>query len=377
MSETLSRPAVHSLLPAHLQKRFAARDAERRSRRDDLADGSEVGSQDAVAYFQKFQAQRTQLEDSLQKLSRQGLAGQQEAPEELQRLESDINSLDQAIVKASSFLPHHDQASYQTALLGLRRSLQAARGLSKPPGKFSFSKRAASRAQPQGTGEAATASHTAHLSEAAAPNGSAPGASRKHHDSASSSGASDDLAGTCSQAEPAGQGTSRGNAARQQPLGSVCGRHDEEILRGPPELEGRDVLLQDLTGCTLRLHGAMASLRIDRVERCTIHTGPVQGAAFVQEVRDSMLILAAHQVRMHSSTNVTARLRVGSNPVVEGCKGMQFGPYTLSFPGLPELLSAAGLQEDNQNWGDVLDFGWIKSSPSPNWSLIAEAPDSL
>ena len=87
----------------------------------------------------------------------------------------------------------------------------------------------------------------------------------------------------------------------------------------------------------------------------------------VAEVRDSTLILAAHQVRMHSSENVTAHLRVGSNPIVEGCKAMRFGPYTLSFPGLPGLLSSAGLQADNQKWGDVLDFGWIKSSPSPNW----------
>ena len=42
-TEALSGPAVHSLLPAHLQKRFAARDAERRSRREDSVDGYATG----------------------------------------------------------------------------------------------------------------------------------------------------------------------------------------------------------------------------------------------------------------------------------------------------------------------------------------------
>ncbi len=85
------------------------------------------------------------------------------------------------------------------------------------------------------------------------------------------------------------------------------------------------------------------------------------------EVRDSTLVLAAHQVRMHGSENVTACLRVGSNPVVEGCRAIRFGPSALVYPGLPELLAEAGLQDDNQKWREVLDFGWIKASPSPNW----------
>lgn len=38
-TDALSGPAVHSLLPAHLQKRFAARDAERQSRREHSTGG--------------------------------------------------------------------------------------------------------------------------------------------------------------------------------------------------------------------------------------------------------------------------------------------------------------------------------------------------
>lgn len=33
-------------------------------------------------------------------------------------------------------------------------------------------------------------------------------------------------------------------------------------------------------------------------------------------------------------------------------------------------LELHGLGEDARHWSRVLDFDWIKSTPSPNWSLL-------
>ena len=89
------------------------------------------------------------------------------------------------------------------------------------------------------------------------------------------------------------------------------------------------------------------------------------------DVEDSVLVLASHQVRVHHSRASELRLRVRSNPIIEHCSDICVGPYAqLGYAGAAEDLEKANLGQevDAQGlWGQVHDFGWLRSTPSPNW----------
>lgn len=129
------------------------------------------------------------------------------------------------------------------------------------------------------------------------------------------------------------------------------------------DLVGADYVLSDLRQCTIHLRGRMGALRIQNVQDCLVYAGPVAGATFVNgkltaacssnmicqlsaevpvqatllvllrhhdillageaDVQNSCLILISHQLRIHSSSDVTFLLRVQSNPIIEDCRGMR------------------------------------------------------
>ena len=123
-------------------------------------------------------------------------------------------------------------------------------------------------------------------------------------------------------------------------------------------------------------------------------------------VTDCQVALAAHQVRIHTSTGSSVFLDVGSNPVIEHCSAMGFGaltPHQRELLGVPESSAvqtatdassaAPPGQPDSGSMGDgamaqpqptgaaagaaagggsscwraVQDFNWLRSTPSPNW----------
>lgn len=55
----------------------------------------------------------------------------------------------------------------------------------------------------------------------------------------------------------------------------------QTIVRQRAQLEGQDVLLRGLRGCKVFLLGSMAALRQLDVQDCTVCSGPVTGATFV------------------------------------------------------------------------------------------------
>ena len=55
----------------------------------------------------------------------------------------------------------------------------------------------------------------------------------------------------------------------------------QTIVKQRAQLEGQDVLLRGLRGCRVFLLGSMAALRLLDVQDCTLCSGPVTGATFV------------------------------------------------------------------------------------------------
>lgn len=97
-----------------------------------------------------------------------------------------------------------------------------------------------------------------------------------------------------------------------------------------------------------------ASLAISDVRNCLIVAGHVAGPAHITGIRDSVVVVAARQVRIHECRNVDFYLYCGSGPIIEDCSNIRFAPlptchvsYTKrrhpSFLGAPCHLSIGNM----------------------------------
>jgi hypothetical protein len=94
----------------------------------------------------------------------------------------------------------------------------------------------------------------------------------------------------------------------------------------------------------------------------------------ITNMRDSVLVVACGQFRMHDSKAVDVYLHCGSRPIIEDCEGVRFAP----LPSVYETEGIKGAEKDgvggNENhWDQVDDFKWLKSEPSPHWSVLEES----
>ena len=99
-----------------------------------------------------------------------------------------------------------------------------------------------------------------------------------------------------------------------------------------------------------------------------VYVGSVSGASFVNKAVDCLIHLQSHQIRIHNSQRVSFYLTARSNPIIEHCTEMNFGPYidpisnepALAFSGWQEQADSAGLKlESTANlFANVLDFDW-------------------
>lgn len=67
---------------------------------------------------------------------------------------------------------------------------------------------------------------------------------------------------------------------------------------------------------------------------------------------------------MHESTDVDVYLWCGSEPIIEGCKGVRVG-------GLPGMFRG-GNREGEGRWREIRDFDWVGVGASPNWRALEE-----
>ncbi|KAK3990886.1 tubulin binding cofactor C-domain-containing protein [Cladorrhinum sp. PSN332] len=125
----------------------------------------------------------------------------------------------------------------------------------------------------------------------------------------------------------------------------------------------------DMSTPTAREGGTpFASLALKSIESCLIVAGHVDGPVHITGIKNSVIVVAARQVRIHECEGVDVYLYVASHPIIEHCVGMRFAPA----PG--EFLTAENETEGKKNeWEKVDDFNWLKEGVrSPNWGVIPE-----
>lgn len=73
-----------------------------------------------------------------------------------------------------------------------------------------------------------------------------------------------------------------------------------------------------------------AGLALKNIRESLIIAGHVAGPVHITGLRNSIVVVAARQVRIHECENVDVYLHCSSHPIIEDCSGMRFAP-------LPEL----------------------------------------
>ncbi|KAK4154381.1 hypothetical protein C8A00DRAFT_32810 [Chaetomidium leptoderma] len=109
-----------------------------------------------------------------------------------------------------------------------------------------------------------------------------------------------------------------------------------------------------------------ASLTLREIAGSVVVAGHVDGPVHVTGVRNSAVMVVARQVRIHDCENVVFYLHCVSRPIIENCKGVRFAKA-------PETYLTDKERGETNMFDQVDDFKWLKTTSSPNWSLLPES----
>lgn len=148
-------------------------------------------------------------------------------------------------------------------------------------------------------------------------------------------------------------------AATEQENVVVIDRSDEFVRpTGATTTASASLLLSSLTRCAITVPERLrfSSAAVKNVDASLLLLGEaINGPIHLTGVRDSVLVFACRQFRMHDARNVDVYLRCTSRPIIEDCEDIRFHPY--------------GDQRDLRNlWDQVDDFKWLRAEKSPHWS---------
>lgn len=332
-------------------------------------------------FYRQFQLNTKNLQDQISQLhTLSAVAGERQDAHE--HVLAGISRLSQEVADAADYVPAYDQRTYSQTIKGLTDQLKAETAKFTPKNRFQFRPRAAQTTTDNDTTTTTTtdlkpqdsrhlavnlnhndASHSAETSEARDTVGSLPTAIP-----AAGKNYNDEI-----RARPTlGMGVRKPSfsAARDITLSNHSKIHI--ILPSSASRATSSGALTDLAGCIVDMSvptaaqgGAFANLVLKNISRSLIVAGHVDGSVHVSGVADSVLVLVAHQVRLHDCRNVTLYVHCTGRPIIEDCEGMRFA-------SAPKCYLAEGDATKTNRFADVDDFKWLKAQQSPNWKVLAE-----
>ncbi|EFA02681.1 tubulin-specific chaperone C [Tribolium castaneum] len=146
-----------------------------------------------------------------------------------------------------------------------------------------------------------------------------------------------------------------------------------ETLTMKNEIFKKDITVEKLENCTVKLFGSPSTLHLNQLKNCRVFTGPVSTSIFAENCTNCTLVIACQQLRLHSSSDVDIYLHVTSRAIMEDCHDIFLAPYNWDYDNLESDFKNSGLDRNTNNWKCVDDFNWLNvERQSPNWSLLDE-----
>ncbi|KAB5542377.1 tubulin binding cofactor C-domain-containing protein [Coniochaeta sp. 2T2.1] len=346
-------------------------------------------------FYRQFQSSVQALQDQIDQLGSFAAIGG-ERQDAIENVLSGISRLSNEVADASDYVPAYDQRTYSQTLKSLTEALNTTTAQLAPKSRFQFKKRDATSSpatsdQPDARHMLSSASNAPEPTIAASPLTTEPKQERP-------------------SPPPPPTGSETDTAPKEDDVPTQLPtqffkNYNEELsrpsatsIRKPSFSTARDINLSDHTGLHIILPPSasrattagqltrlkrcvidmsvptlsssstakpFASLAMRDIDGCLIVAGRVSGATHITGVRNSVVVVAAGQVRIHECRDVDFYLWCGSRPIIEDCVGVRFAP-------LPEVYMPDQEERSKNMWDQVDDFKWLKADQSPNWTVLPE-----
>ncbi|KAH6651991.1 tubulin binding cofactor C-domain-containing protein [Truncatella angustata] len=327
-------------------------------------------------FYRHFQTEITSIQDQIEDLATVSPVGG-ERQDCVDTILAGISRLTNEVGDARDFIPAYDQRTYSQAIKALTEKLNEATGRFASKSRFHFKPRASANPQQQRS-EDTTRQQEQRADPRKlrfAPDTNIPEAKNPEETDSISKLPTQFGRDYNEELSRPSQGASirkpSFSSAKTIAIYSQSGLH----IMLPPSasratssgsLTDLDRCVVDMTVPTLANSGVpFAGLAIKNVRRSLLICGTVAGPVHITGVRDSVVVVAARQVRVHECENVNFYLWCGSHPIIEDCRDVRFAP-------LPETYAQQTEDSQKNQWDQVDDFKWLKSEPSPNWSILTE-----
>ncbi|KAK1705133.1 tubulin binding cofactor C [Colletotrichum lupini] len=336
-------------------------------------------------FYHHFQEEVTGLQEQIDNVSSISQVGG-ERQDAIDHILAGISNLSNEVADASDYVPSYDQRNYAQAVKALTDKLNETTAKLAPRSRFQFKPRGASSATTSTTNGPAAPKIDPRLIVGASladpfppsrggPVTAPPSSSVTQAATETDSDGLGDLPNfpknyNEEMARPSATKVRKPSFSTAKDI-AIFGQDGLHIIL--PSSASRATSsgrLTDLKGCVVDMsialsgHTSFANLALKNVERSLIVAGNVAGPAHITGVSDSIIVVSARQVRIHECRNVDIYLHCSSHPIIEDCSNMRFAPLPPSFDTTEDPTK-------NQ-WDQVDDFKWLKSEPSPNWSILPE-----
>ncbi|KAI1159230.1 tubulin binding cofactor C-domain-containing protein [Nemania serpens] len=322
-------------------------------------------------FFRHFRAEVTLIQDEIDSLATLAAVGG-ERKTGIDKVLAGISRLSNEVMDAADFIPGYDQRAYSQAIKALTDKLNATIGKFGPKSRFQFKSRntttATNAAQSQdprrqrpwgsdGSQDTEDASRSVADAETRDTVGTLP----------SFPGAKDYNEELARPTNQRGVRKPSFSSAKNIAISKHTGLHI--ILPLTASRATSSGSLTDLSRCIVDMAvptstGApFAGLALKNIKHSLIIAGQVAGPAHITGVEDSVIVVAARQVRMHDCKNVRVYLHCASHPIIEDCSQVAFAP-------LPAFYTSDSTTLETNQWDQVDDFKWLKDVASPNWKIL-------
>ncbi|KAK7937194.1 Tubulin-specific chaperone C [Apiospora aurea] len=334
-------------------------------------------------FYRHFQTEITAIQDQINDLANLSpVAG--ERRDCTDHVLAGVSRLSNEVADAKEYIPAYDQRAYGQAIKALTDNLNKATGQQTSSSSSATSTSTAAKKprfqfKPR-TAPAATATQKESTAQQPDPrqiNHKLSETTNTHKASSSAVASSDneerDTMADAAQGNPGVRKPSF-SSARTISIYDHTGLHI--ILPSSASRATASGALADLDSCVVDMTVPTSSstsgvpfagLVIKNIRNSLLVCGTVAGPTHITGVKDSIIVVASRQVRIHECENVDLYLHCGSHPIIEDCSGMRFAPIPATYyAGKAEEIGA-----ENQ-WDRVDDFKWLKAESSPNWRVLPE-----
>ncbi|KAI1086632.1 TBCC-domain-containing protein [Rostrohypoxylon terebratum] len=327
------------------------------------SDDSRKMSDPKEKFFRYFQAEITAIQGQIEDLATISHVGG-ERQDCVDTVLAGISRLSKEVMDAGDYVPAYDQRTYSQAIKALTEKLNETTASFAPKSRFQFKSKSSKSAASSGAQEDPRLRSNI-------------GSKQSPIIDAAKNDAMDAANNDTTPAKDYNEDVEQQSGVRKPSFSdakniSIFGHKGLHIIL--PSTASRATSM----GCLKKLERCIvdmsiptstgtpfAGLMMKAIDQSLIIAGQVAGSAHLTALENSVVVITARQVRIHDCKNVDVYLHCASHPIIEDCSGMRFAP-------LPEFYASKQEFKEENKWDQVDDFKWLKSEPSPNWSILAE-----